>query len=55
VTLNLEGFVNAIDGGSLRLLSPDDVAVTLRNVQVSGVKIAFTMPELEIYNVVTIN
>ena len=55
VTLNLGGFVNSVDRNSLLLLSPDDVAKTLRDVKVSGKKVEFTMPALKIYNVVTIN
>jgi len=55
VTLNLEDFVNSIDANSLSLLSPDDVEKTVENVRIAGKTVEFTMPALEIYNVVTIN
>jgi hypothetical protein len=55
VTLNLGDFVNSVNNSSLLLMSPDDVAKTLNNVKVTGKKVEFTMPTLEIYNVVTIN
>ncbi len=55
VSLNLEDFVGSIDGDRIRLLSPDEVSKSLRNVRVSGKKVEFIMPALEIYNVVTIN
>jgi hypothetical protein len=55
VTLNLGDFVQSVDSNSLLLLSPDDVEKTLKNIKVTGKKVEFTMPALEIYNVVTIN
>jgi hypothetical protein len=55
VTLNLGDFVNSVDGSSLLLESPDNVEKSLNNVKVDGKKVEFTMPALEIYNVVTIN
>ena len=55
VTLNLGNFVNSVDSGSLLLESPDNVEKSLTNVKVVDKKVEFTMPALEIYNVVTIN
>lgn len=55
VKLNLAGLVRQINSRSLQLFSPDNVAKELKNVSVKGNVVTFTIPEIDIYDVVTIN
>jgi len=55
VTLNLAGVVNRVDPQSIRLLSPDSVSRELRNVSVNGTSVSFTVPSLDVYDIVTVN
>jgi hypothetical protein len=55
VRLNLEGVVEQIDPKSLQLLSPDGSARQPGTPTVRGTQLEFVLPELEVYDVVTIN
>jgi len=55
VKVNLEGYVNNINKESIRLYSPDNVLKRINDISVDGKKIEFTIPRLEIYDVVMIN
>jgi hypothetical protein len=55
VKLNLEGFAKAIDKNSITLLSPDAVPQKVEKVSVKGARIEFTIPKLDIYDIVVIN
>lgn len=55
VKLNLEGFAKAIDKNSITLLSPDAVPQKMEKVSVKGARIEFTIPKLEIYDIVILN
>jgi len=55
IKINLEGFVNTIKKESVSLLSPDDVGKIVNNIFVEGNKMEFTIPELDIYDIVIIN
>ena len=55
VKLNLKGFTRAINMESITVLSPDSVPQKLKDVTVNGFSLEFTIPKLEIYDVVTIN
>jgi hypothetical protein len=55
VKLNLTGVVNKVDPKSIRLLSPDDVSKELKDVSVNGTTVSFTLPRLDVYDVVVIN
>jgi hypothetical protein len=39
----------------MRLLSPDNVAKELKDVSVNGAAVTFTIPKIEVYDVVAIN
>ena len=54
VKLNLEGFAKAIDKNSITLLSPDAVPQKIEKVSVNGARVEFTIPKLEIYDVIVI-
>jgi hypothetical protein len=55
VKINLEGIADAIDPGSLRLLSPDAVSKAVKVIKASATRIEFQVPELDVYDVITIN
>jgi len=55
VKVNLNGFTKGIDKKSIVHLTPDSVPLKLEGLSVKGNVLEFTIPELEIYNVVTIN
>ena len=55
VQVNLEGFVDRISKENIRLLSPDQVPKEVKGLSIKGKKVEFTIPKLEIYNVVVIN
>lgn len=55
IKLNLTGVLRQINSRSLRLLSPDDVVRKLKNVSVKGNVVTFTIPKIDVYDVVTIN
>ena len=55
VKLDLSGVVRKVDPKSIRLLSPDDVSKELKDVVVNGTTVNFTIPKLEVYDVVSIN
>ena len=39
----------------MRLLSPDNVAQELKDVSVNGAAVTFTLPKIEVYDVVATN
>ena len=55
VRLNLAGAVKKIDPKSIRLLSPDNVSKQVKDVSVNGTSVAFTIPRIEVYDVVAID
>jgi hypothetical protein len=55
VKINLEGFVKEINKDKIRLLSPDNVPLELRNVSVKGAEIEVTLPKIEIYDIIALN
>jgi hypothetical protein len=55
VKVNLDGVADAIDGGSLRLYSPDSVPKTVNVIKASGKMVEFQVPVLEVYDVITFN
>jgi hypothetical protein len=55
VNVNLEGFVSKIDRDNIHLLSPDNVPKEIKNLTICGYKVEFSMPKLDIYNIVVIN
>jgi hypothetical protein len=55
VHVNLEGVVEQIDPKSLQLLSPDGRARQPDATTVHGTQLEFVLPELDVYDVVTIN
>ena len=55
VKLNLEGVVDSVDKDKIKFFSPDLVESQLNSVEVSDKNIEFIIPELEIYDIVTIN
>ena len=55
IKLNLEGVVNSVDKDKIKFFSPDPVENQLSSVEVNGKNIEFTIPELEIYDMVVIN
>ena len=55
VRLNLAGVVKQINPKNMRLLSPNNVAKELKDVSVKGAAVTFTIPKIEVYDVVAIN
>jgi hypothetical protein len=55
VRLNLAGVVRHINPKNMQLLSPDNVAKELKEVSVNGAAVTFTIPKIEVYDVVAIN
>jgi hypothetical protein len=55
VHVNLEGVVEQIDPKSLQLLSPDAGVRQPGTPTVRGTQLEFVLPELDVYDVVTIN
>jgi hypothetical protein len=55
VKLNLNGYISRINKESITLLSPDSVPQKLTDITVTGTSVEFTIPKLEIYDVVVIN
>jgi hypothetical protein len=55
VKVNLDGIADAIDPGSLRLYSPDSVSKTIKVIKAAGRSVEFQVPELDVYDVVTID
>jgi hypothetical protein len=55
VKINLEGFIDEVNKDKIVLLSPDNVPLDLRDISVNGSQIEFTIPKIEIYDVVAIN
>jgi hypothetical protein len=55
VSVILDGVVKQIDKNMVRLLSPDDGAKPLKAVSVRGTRLDFILPNLDVYDVVTIN
>ena len=55
VKINLEGIADAIDPASLRLYSPDAVSKAVKVTKASGRSLEFQVPELDVYDVITIN
>ena len=55
VKVNLDNVLDSIDAESIALFSPDPVPKSLKSVAVKGKTLELTVPELRIYNVITIN
>jgi len=55
VGLNLDGVVKQVDKDKIRLLSPDGGARQLIGVSARGSRLDFVVPNLDVYDVVTIN
>jgi len=55
VRLNLAGVVKQVDPKSIRLLSPDNVPRQLQDVSVNEATVTFTMPRIDVYDVVVVN
>jgi hypothetical protein len=55
VRANLDGVVKEIDPKRIQLLSPDGNSKQLSGVSVRGTQVEFVLPDLDVYNVVTIN
>jgi hypothetical protein len=55
VTVNLDGVLKQIDSKRIRLFSPDGGAMEVAQVSTHGTQVDFVLPELEVYDVVTIN
>jgi hypothetical protein len=54
VKVNLDGFTEKL-AGEAQLISPDEVPKEVKNIIVHNKTISFTIPNLDIYNVVEIN
>ena len=55
VRVNLEGIVKQIDARRIRLYSPDRDATELFATSLRGNSVEFVLPELDVYDIVTIN
>jgi hypothetical protein len=55
VRLNLRGVAKQIDATRVRLLSPDDVSRQLKDVSVRGTELTFTIPRIDVYDVIVMN
>jgi len=55
VQINLENVLDTVDESSITLFSPDMVPKELESVTLTGKILDVTIPELQIYNVLTIN
>jgi hypothetical protein len=55
VSVNLEGIAKKVDAKRIRLYSPDREAMDLVATSVRGNSVEFVLPELDVYDVVTIN
>jgi hypothetical protein len=55
VKLDLTGVVNKVDPKSFRMYTPDDVPAELKDLKVDGTRVSFTVPRLNIYDVVAFN
>jgi len=55
VSVNLEGIVKQIDARRIRLYSPDRDATELFATSLRGNSVEFVLPELDVYDIVTIN
>ncbi len=54
VRVNLDGIVDSIKPASLNLYSPDSVAKTVKEIKSAGKSVEFIVPELDVYDVITI-
>jgi hypothetical protein len=55
VKMNLGGVINQVDSKRIQLFSPDGSAKNIEQASVNGTQVDFVLPELEVYDVVTIN
>jgi hypothetical protein len=55
VQINLENVLDTIDENSITLFSPDRVSKKLESVTLRGKTLEVTIPELKIYNILTVN
>lgn len=55
VIVNLDGVVNKIKGEDIYILSPDSVLKKLHAISVKGKSVQFTIPRLDIYDIITLN
>ena len=55
VTVNLDGIVKQIDRQRIQLLSPDGGVKPVNVIAVRGTQVELILPELQVYDVVTIN
>jgi hypothetical protein len=55
VRLNLAGVVRQINPRNVKLFSPDNVEKRIKDVSVNGAAVTFTIPKIDVYDVVAIN
>ena len=55
IRLNLEGYIPKIDKKKLKLYTPDPVSTEIRDMKIEGRQLELTVPNLEVYQVLTIN
>ncbi len=55
VIVNLDGVVNKIKGEDIYILTPDSVLKKLHAISVKGKSVQFTIPRLDIYDIITMN
>jgi hypothetical protein len=55
VLINLDGIVPALITPTVQMFSPDQVARDVKNLSVKGNQVNFTIPDLDVYDVITIN
>ncbi len=55
VMINLDGIVPALSAPAVQIFSPDQVAREVKNLSVKGNRVIFTIPDLDVYDVITIN
>jgi GTP-binding protein EngB required for normal cell division len=55
VSVNLDGVIKQIDSKRIQLFSPDGGVTEIEVASVRGTKVEFVLPELDVYDVVTIN
>jgi hypothetical protein len=53
--VNLEGIVNKIADGQVKIYSPDGVPGQLKEVVVRDKRVELVVPELDIYDMIVIN
>jgi hypothetical protein len=55
VMINLDGIVPALSAPAVQIFSPDQVTREVKNLSVKDNRLIFTIPDLDVYDVITIN